>query len=250
MNKGQVTGLRGQTRVWSSALVNTEFFTECIDAGVTIYNPHLIVGYYHLWGMPLFMNLDFIESAPLIGWENINVTTQSLPFDRENYATTYAYRNFSSQNQEVNGVSQDEPPTAPVSLSNYSFNFGEQFFYWYKTIDNGMSKGRSGLQTPDNPFLKTALNADNIGNHDATQINNNFSSFSAFNFIDMLDESYCDVSKYFVRNQNVPYGGVFRTLDQPTFDNWVANTDCSDFYIQFLYMDRGHGFEFDRQLIP
>ena len=45
MNKAQVTGLRGQTRLWSSALVDVNFFTECINNEVTIYNPHLIVGY-------------------------------------------------------------------------------------------------------------------------------------------------------------------------------------------------------------
>jgi hypothetical protein len=250
MNKAQVTGLRGQTRLWSSTIVDTQFFTDAIDSKVTIYNPHLIVGYYHLWGMPLFMNLDFDVNNPLVDWQSINVQTESLPFDSENYANTYAYRNFASQNQEVNGVNQDVPPSSPVTLSKYNYQLSELIFYWYKTINEGISQGRSGTQTPNNPFLKTTTYPDNIGNHNATQINNNFASFSAFNWIDMLDESYCDIAKYFVRNNATPFGGVQRVLNSVVFNDWVLNMSCAGFLIQILYMDRGKGFEFNRQVIP
>lgn len=247
MNKGQVTGLRGQTRIWSSCIVGTNFFTDCVGNEVTIFNPHLIVGYYNTFGTPLYWGLDFVN--PLIYSETIYPIQSSLPFDSENYATTYAYRNFASQNQEVNGVNQDQPPSAPITLSNYELSSGinELFFYWYKTISNDQSALRAS--NLGNPFLKDSATPDNIGNHGATQINNNFASFSSFNVIDMLDESYCDLSKYFVVNQTNSDLGVIRSLDQGILDD-ISQYLTNQLYIQIMYLDRGKGFEFSRTLIP
>jgi len=253
MNKAQVNGMRGQSRTWSSTIVNTPFFTECEANSVSILNPHLIVGYYHLWGMPLFMNLDFDADAPLVVWDNIYPNTQSLPFDGMNYASNYAYSPFSSFTQTKAGGSLPAPPDpiAPLTLSNYDYTIGEQFFYWYKTIDTGMSKARGGgVLTPNNPFMKTTTYHDEIAINPVTSINNNFSSFSAFNFIDMLDESYCDISKYFVHNQTTAWGGIGRTLDSAVLTSWQNEFQCGDFLIQIMYLDRGHGFEFERTLIP
>ena len=151
MNKAQVNGMRGQSRTWSSTIVNTPFWTDCVGNQVTIYNPHLIVGYYHLWGMPLFMNLDFDADFPLIGWESVFPNTQSLPFDAMNYAMNYAYSPFSSFTQTKAGgvIPQPPNPTAPITLSNYDYSLDERVFHWYKTIDTGMSKARQ--DTTHNP---------------------------------------------------------------------------------------------------
>ena len=252
MNKAQVNGMRGQSRTWSSTVVPTGFFTECVGNQVTIYNPHLIVGYYHIWGMPLYMNFDFSTDFPLIGWETIFPNTQSLPFDAMNYASNYSYTTFSSQTQTTtNGTPFPAPPSpiAPFTYSDYNYSIGEMFFYWYKTINGGMSDGRL-TNNPNNPFTKTISSHDEVGNSAVTSINNNFASFSSFNFIDMLDESYCDLSKYFVHNTTTAWGGVNRVLDGGVLASWQTNLECGDFLIQIMYLDRGHGFEFERTLIP
>jgi hypothetical protein len=251
MNKAQVNGMRGQSRTWSSTIVPTGFFTECVNNDVTIYNPHLIVGYYHLWGMPLYMNFDFSADFPIVRWESIYPNTQGLPFDGMNYASNYAYTTFSSQTQtKTNGTPFPDPPSPidPVTLSNYNYSMGEQFYYWYKTINDTMSDGRK-TNNPNNPFVKTTSVPDQVGTSNVTSINNNFASFSSFNIIDMLDESYCDLSKYFVHNTTTAWGGVVRNLDQANLNNWITNFACADFFIHIMYMDRGHGFEFDRQVI-
>ena len=66
----------------------------------------------------------------------------------------------------------------------------------------------------------------------------------------MLDESYCDISKYFVHNQTTAWGGVTRTLDGAILTDWETAFQSGDFLIQIMYLDRGHGFEFERTLIP
>lgn len=251
MNKAQVNGMRGQSRTWSSTIVDIQFFSECVANSVTIYNPHLIVAYYTQYGCPLYWNLDF--SVPIIANEFTYPNTQSLPFDAMNYASNYAYTPFSTLTQVKQGggaLPQPPSPTSPITLSNYDLApVPELFYYWYKIIDPQQSEGRSSLGVyGQNVLLKGTSFHDEVGTQAVTSINNNFSSFSAFNFIDMLDESYCDISKYFVYNQTTTWGGVVRTLDAGIWSTW------ENFYpetrIQIMYLDRGHGFEFERTLVP